>query len=460
MNDKGFLFVTCVNNLEEYHYCRAHIDLLEVPADYEIDFLFIDNAKSMAEGYNRALQHHFKYKIYLHQDTHIINRTLLFDIVNLFSNHPKLGMIGVAGCKQLPDNGKWWEGDNLYGKVIDIPETYRLLSFNQTDGLEPYTVVEAIDGLLMITQKDIPWREDLFKGFHYYDISHSFEMSRHGFDVGVPKMENPWCIHDSGKYLDVEAFEIARTTFLEEYMTENKEVSKESKMDKDAYEGLYEQKNSDYFKGLNVKLFQKISPNSTTILEVGCSEGKLGAYIQQQYNAKVYGIELFPEAADQAKQKLTDVIIGDIEKIDLPYPEQFFDHIIFGDVLEHLKNPWAVLEKLKPYLKKNGTILACIPHIGHISSLVELIAGNWNYTKNGIFDQTHLRFFTRSTILELFNSTGYVIKEIDSISSTNQYFEQWISHLIPLRKLLLMGDEPFTTDVRTYQFIVTASIAE
>lgn len=459
MNDKGFLFVTCVNNLEEYHYCRAHIDLLEVPAGYEIDFLFIDNAKSMAEGYNRALQHQFKYKIYLHQDTHIINRTILFDIIHLFSNHPKLGMIGVSGCKQLPDNGKWWEGEDLYGKVIDIPETYRLLSFNQPEGQEPYMAVEAIDGLLMITQKDIPWREDLFKGFHFYDISHSFEMKRNGFEVGVPKMENPWCIHDSGRYLDVEAFEKARKTFLEEYMTEKK-ISKEIRMDKDAYEGLYEHKNSDYFKGLNVKLFQKISPNSSTILEVGCSEGKLGAYIQQRYKAKVYGIELFPEAAVQAKQKLTDVIIGDIEKIDLPYPEQFFDHIIFGDVLEHLKNPWAVLEKLKPYLKKDGTILACIPHIGHISSLIELIAGNWNYTKNGILDQTHLRFFTRSTILELFNSAGYDIKEIDSITSTNQYCEQWISHLIPLRKLLLMGDEPFTTDIRTYQFIVTASIAD
>lgn len=232
------------------------------------------------------------------------------------------------------------------------------------------------------------------------------------------------------------------------------------RMEKDSFESLYENKYSDYYQGLNQKLFQKVSKDSTYILEVGCAEGRLGTYIQNQYEAKVYGIELFPEVANKAKKNLTDVLIGDIEKISLPYPEQFFDHIIFGDVLEHLKDPWFVLEKVKPFLKKTGSILACIPHVGHISVLVDLLAGNWNYTKYGLLDQTHLRFFTRSTILHLFENTGYYVSEIDTISYTHQYYEQWIDHLLSLRTKLLMKTEPFATDSRTYQFIVTAKPSE
>lgn len=225
MNENGFLFVTCVNNEKEYEYCRAHIELLLVPEGYGIDFVCIRGAKSIASGYNEALHHRFKYKIYLHQDTYIINRTILFDLIRLFSSDLTLGMIGVAGCEHLPDNGIWWEGKTLYGKVIDIPNAYRLLSFNQPEGTASYASVAAIDGLLMATQTDIPWRDDLFQGFHFYDIAHSYEMIGHGFKVGVPNMKNPWCIHNSGKYLNVEAYEKARSVFLEHYIKKNKEVN-------------------------------------------------------------------------------------------------------------------------------------------------------------------------------------------------------------------------------------------
>ncbi|MDT9027889.1 class I SAM-dependent methyltransferase [Rossellomorea yichunensis] len=222
------------------------------------------------------------------------------------------------------------------------------------------------------------------------------------------------------------------------------------------YDNLYGEKEEGYYQGLNLSLLQKVSPQSTCVLEVGCAEGRLGASIQKQFQAKVYGIELYKESAEKAKSCLTDVLVGDIEEVELTYPKLFFDHILFGDVLEHLKDPWSVLKKVKPYLKENGSILACIPNVGHISILIELLAGNWNYTKQGLLDQTHLRFFTRKSILQLFDSSGYQVVEMENLLYTSPYDEQWISPLQTLRIQLQMAEETFSTDVRAYQYIVKA----
>ncbi len=86
-----------------------------------------------------------------------------------FKDNEKLGLIGVAGAQFLPSNGIWWEGKNLVGKVIEYRrQNYQLLNLDQVFyGNQPFLSVQAIDGLLMATQYDIPWREDLFQGFHF-----------------------------------------------------------------------------------------------------------------------------------------------------------------------------------------------------------------------------------------------------------------------------------------------------
>ncbi|MED2946040.1 methyltransferase domain-containing protein [Bacillus subtilis] len=118
----------------------------------------------------------------------------------------------------------------------------------------------------------------------------------------------------------------------------------------------YELKDKEYYKGINWQLFDLIEPHAKTILEVGCAEGLFGAAVKEKTNCSYYGIESYPPAAEKATHYIDEVITGDIETLKLPFQKNTFDHIIFGDVLEHLIDPWAVLGNIKPYVKETRSI--------------------------------------------------------------------------------------------------------
>ncbi len=215
MNANKICFLSCVNNEAIYQQCLKYIQNLEVPCGYEIETLAIREAVSMAAGYNKALgQTDAKYKVYLHQDVFIINKHFLQEILDLFKHLP-IGMIGVAGCRQIPPSGVWWEAGCLYGKVYDS-HTGRLslLAFQEVE--DEYKEVQGIDGLLMITQFDIPWREDIFTGWHFYDLSQSREFNRAGYKVIIPRQQQPWCIHNCG-VVNISGYQQDRQVFLKEY---------------------------------------------------------------------------------------------------------------------------------------------------------------------------------------------------------------------------------------------------
>ncbi|WP_425060458.1 Ubiquinone biosynthesis O-methyltransferase, mitochondrial [Sporomusa carbonis] len=160
-----------------------------------------------------------------------------------------------------------------------------------------------------------------------------------------------------------------------------------------------------------IHLIDKPKDCSFTVLDIGCACGGTLLQIKNQYNnAEIFGIELNKKAAVSA-QLFADVIDADIEKTTLPYPEEYFDYIIFGDVLEHLQNPWQVLENVKPYLKADGYLLTGIPNVMHFSVLRNLLQGSWTYEDAGILDKTHLRFFTLNEIDKMFKNAGYVVED-------------------------------------------------
>jgi 2-polyprenyl-3-methyl-5-hydroxy-6-metoxy-1,4-benzoquinol methylase len=150
------------------------------------------------------------------------------------------------------------------------------------------------------------------------------------------------------------------------------------------------------------------------VLEVGCGIGSTGFSLKQgNKSARVYGIEINEKLKAEAEKNLDEVIIGDIEKIDLPFEEEYFDCIIFADVLEHLYDPWFVLKKIKPFLKPGGFVLASIPNVQHWSIVFNLIRGKWEYRNEGILDNTHIRFFTKRAVLKMFDGAGFEIININ-----------------------------------------------
>jgi hypothetical protein len=217
MNGEKITFIASVNDEELYEKSKLYVEQLIVPEDIEVEFIKVKNFNSITTAYNEAIRRSdAKYKVFMHQDVFIINKNFINDILHIFDLNKDVGMIGMVGCKTIPLNGVWWEASDCIGKVADSHiGTMQIMKFRDVNSL--YEEVEAIDGLIMITQYDIPWREDIFQGWHFYDISHSFEFKRKGYKIVVPKQQSIWCIHDCGiTGLDF-SYEDNRNKFLAEY---------------------------------------------------------------------------------------------------------------------------------------------------------------------------------------------------------------------------------------------------
>nr|WP_295972085.1 glycosyltransferase family protein [uncultured Bacillus sp.] len=217
MKGNQICFISCVNNEEEYNMALHHINQLNIPEGYEVETVAVRNASSLTSGYNEGMRRtNAKYKVYLHQDVYIINKDFLYDVLGLFVKYPKLGMLGVVGSLTIP-NGYWWHSPYVYGTVYHtLTGKGKLGILKHRTVKSGFQQVRAIDGLIMITQYDIPWREDIFKGWHFYDVSQSLEFWKAGFEVGVPKQRQTWCIHDCG-ITSMKDYEESRELFVLHY---------------------------------------------------------------------------------------------------------------------------------------------------------------------------------------------------------------------------------------------------
>ncbi len=220
MNDKKICFILCSNQELYLNECLFWIGRLEVPEGYEVERQIITDARSMTEGYNRAMRRSdAKYKVYLHQDTFIFNPHFLTDMLAVFAKDAGIGMIGMIGVEKMPENGVMWQSNQRVGMLYEH-RNYQILRLQEKKMPEEaeYMPVEAIDGFLMITQYDLPWREELFDRWDFYDASQSMEFIRAGYQVVVPGMKEPWCLHDCG-IINLEHYEQERVKYVQEYLS-------------------------------------------------------------------------------------------------------------------------------------------------------------------------------------------------------------------------------------------------
>ena len=215
MDNNTISFIYCVNNDMLYENSIDFISQLNIPIGYNVEVIQIKGAKSISSGYNEGMKKaRGKYKVYLHQDVYIINQNFIKDIIEIFENN-NIGIIGCAGSKDIPDNLVWWESKSLFGKVYEIRNSnMKLLYFNNPTN--KYEEVSLLDGFILITQYDIPWREDIFDGWHFYDISQSLEFKKQNKKVVVAYQQIPWCIHDCG-IVSMDNYYIYRDKLVNEY---------------------------------------------------------------------------------------------------------------------------------------------------------------------------------------------------------------------------------------------------
>jgi 2-polyprenyl-3-methyl-5-hydroxy-6-metoxy-1,4-benzoquinol methylase len=126
----------------------------------------------------------------------------------------------------------------------------------------------------------------------------------------------------------------------------------------------------------------------------------------------VIGIELDPGAGQSAQSRLDKVYQGNVQETLLDEPPASFDCLIYGDVLEHLVEPLKVLQRHRPLLREGGHIVVSVPNVQFYYVLWSLLRGRWTYTDRGIFDRSHLRFFTLREIQRLLSDAGYRIVSV------------------------------------------------
>jgi 2-polyprenyl-3-methyl-5-hydroxy-6-metoxy-1,4-benzoquinol methylase len=170
---------------------------------------------------------------------------------------------------------------------------------------------------------------------------------------------------------------------------------------------------STYYGDPRPDIQRLVAARGQRILDVGCGEGALAGALRAAGAEHVAGIELSSEAADRARGRLDVFVEGDVRDAPLPFIEGEFDYLIFADVLEHLPDPERVLERLLPFLKPDGRVVVSVPNMRFYAVLLRLLVDRWAYTDSGVRDRTHLRIFTRRSLLRMLGERGLSVERIE-----------------------------------------------
>jgi 2-polyprenyl-3-methyl-5-hydroxy-6-metoxy-1,4-benzoquinol methylase len=207
--------------------------------------------------------------------------------------------------------------------------------------------------------------------------------------------------------------------------------------------------------GSTHNLVVELVPEGSSVLEFGCATGYMSEVLAQRRRCRVTGVELDPQAAAAATTFCDRVIVGDAETLDLGehLGDERFDALLFADVLEHLRDPAAMLRRVRPFVAEGGAVVASIPNIAHISVRLALLGGEFRYRDLGLLDDTHVRFFTRASIVDLFESEGFVVSKW-----RRRHVDESAAEINPPPDLpddirSWLGSDP---ELTTYQFVIRA----
>lgn len=195
-------------------------------------------------------------------------------------------------------------------------------------------------------------------------------------------------------------------------------------------------------------------PDGKRVLEIGTAAGHVTRALAQK-GCPVVGVEMDPKQASLAAPFCRRMVVGNVEQLDLDQEvSDVFDVVLCGDVLEHLQNPGAVLQKLQRYLAPDGYLVVSIPNIAHGSVRLSLMEGRFAYTPCGLLDATHLRFFTLASIIGLFNDNGLEIRDLRRIRKGlfDSEIPLVVSRIQPSLVARLLDDSEATS----YQFVFRA----
>lgn len=172
----------------------------------------------------------------------------------------------------------------------------------------------------------------------------------------------------------------------------------------------YENKPNGYYDNIRYEMIKYLPKGPKRIIDIGCGNGAYAEVVKKQTGAEVWGIEYMDKEAVIAAKKLDKVFSGRCEDYLDDLPDSYFDAIYFNDVLEHLVDPYMVLDKIKCKLTPDGVLISSIPNVRYHNTFMRvLIQKDWRYEDFGVMDRTHLRFFTKKSIKRMYEDLDYTV---------------------------------------------------
>ena len=341
-----------------------------------------------------------------------------------------IGAVGAVSkgfsCNQkLPDSCTSYEEAVRYAGNLERKKERRVI------GLAPDAILLNTEALDALGKFD----ENIF-GYMHSMLDQCLRMLVDGYKIMLCEDAVLWDLMDQNTYIE--------TTNQFWRFDEDKKYM-ENRWGMHYFQYMY---NEDM-----ISLIDESADSEFNVLEVGCDCGATLLEIKNRYpNANIYGTDLNPSAVRIASL-FAEACTNNIEEKNLPWDENFFDIIIFGDVLEHLRDPMGTLEYCKGFLKDKGRIIASIPNLMHISVMEQLLKGYFTYTEEGLLDKSHIHLFTGKEIFKMFRNCGFEIEimETNMIAVTEEQ-----NKLIDQLLLIGKGTERFMYE--TFQYVVKAKV--
>ena len=225
-----------------------------------------------------------------------------------------------------------------------------------------------------------------------------------------------------------------------------------------------------YYDNVNPTLLDLVRTDATRICEFGCGGGALARAVRKKLGSDIHyvGIELMGDALARAGAALDVAVQCDLDgaadwsnhpQLNQALPLAHFDHAIFGDVLEHLYNPKQVLAQAAKRLRPGGTVLVCVPNVQHWSVFAQLVKGSWPQADAGLFDRTHLRWFTLTDMATLLNEVGLVVEKVVPRVFDAERGRAVMQQLRPLAEMLGVNADHLSDRGLPLQYVFVASVA-